>query len=86
MQLVFTKPFVKDYRNLPAEIQKRVDKQLGLLLRNPKHSSLRIKKIRGTKDIWEASVTMKYRLTLQFAKDTCVLRRVGKHDKALDKP
>jgi mRNA-degrading endonuclease YafQ of YafQ-DinJ toxin-antitoxin module len=36
--------------------------------------------MQGLKDIWEASMTMSYRLTFQRAGDTIILRRVGTHD------
>jgi mRNA-degrading endonuclease RelE of RelBE toxin-antitoxin system len=40
MKLLFTKSFVRDYRQLPLAIQKAVDKKLALLLANPRHPSL----------------------------------------------
>lgn len=72
--------FVKDYNNLPSDIQKRVDKQLRFLVKNPKHPSLNTKKMKDPSDIWEARVTESYRLTFQIEKDTYILRRVGTHD------
>ena len=41
---------------------------------------MRLKRTRGTEDIWEARVTSGYRLTLQIAGDTLILRRIGAHD------
>lgn len=46
-----TKPFDKDYARLPDEIQVRADKQLELLLVNPRHPSLRLKKMEGHSDL-----------------------------------
>lgn len=45
MKLLFTKNFVRDYRKLPQHIQELTDKQLGLLLSNPQHPSLNLKKM-----------------------------------------
>jgi mRNA-degrading endonuclease RelE of RelBE toxin-antitoxin system len=74
-----TDSFVKDYRRLPAETKGQVDKQLEYLIRNPRHPSLRIKKLRGT-DKFEIRVSKGYRLTFRFADDVLELRRVGTHD------
>ncbi len=80
MNLQTTRPFDRDYAGLPNEIKERVEKQLALLLSNPRHPSLRLKRIRGTADIWEVRVSRSYRLTIQLAGDTYLLRRVGPHD------
>jgi mRNA interferase RelE/StbE len=71
--------FLKDYRNLPAEVQARVDKQLLRVAENPRHPSLRMKKLKGT-EIFELRITRGYRLTLKIQKEFLVLRRVGTHD------
>lgn len=87
MKIVFTKPFVEDYRGLPHEIQLLVDKSLLFLEENPKHPSLRIKKILGTSEkIFEGRVSRDYRFTFQIEKDIYLLRRVGPHNRALKKP
>ncbi|MEW6409342.1 MAG: type II toxin-antitoxin system RelE/ParE family toxin [Nitrospirota bacterium] len=79
MKIIFTKPFVRDYRNLPSNIQRLVDRQIERLIENPKHPSLQTKKIEGHKSILEARVTLQYRVTFQIAGDTYILRRVGTH-------
>ena len=80
MKAQTTRPFDRDYAGLPEEIKERVEKQLALLLLNPRHPSLRLKRIRGTADIWEVRVSRSYGLTFQLAGDTLLLRRVGPHD------
>ena len=80
MKLQTTRPFDRDYAELPEGKKERVDKQLALLLLNPRHPSLRLKRIRGAADIWEVRVSRNYRLTLQLAGDTYLLRRVGSHE------
>ena len=77
MKFQTTRPFDRDYAGLPEEIKERVVCRLALLLLNPRHPSLRLKRIRGTSDIWEVRVSRSYRLTLQLAGDTYLLRRVG---------
>jgi len=80
MKVETTRPFDRDYSRLPPSIKERVDKQLALLLSNPGHPSLRLKKMRGAEDIWEVRITGGYRLTLVIAGELLVLRRVGPHD------
>lgn len=80
MKLAFTKHFIRGYRKLPAEIQKVVDKQLELLLSNPQHPSLNLKKMQDPRNIWECRVSASYRFTLQIENDVYLLRRVGTHD------
>ena len=74
-----TNAFRKDYRSLPVEIRSRVDKQLSLFFENPRHPSLKFKKLRGT-DIYELRITKGYRLTLRYKEEILELRRVGTHD------
>ena len=80
MKLLFTRTFVRDYRALPKEIQSAIDKQLGLLLSNPKHPSLNIKKMNDPRNIWEGRITASYRFTFQIEEDLYILRKVGTHD------
>jgi len=85
MKLLFTKNFVREYRKLPQQIQEVTDKHLGLLLSNPQHPSLCIKKMQDPRNIWEGRVTESYRFTFQAEEDTYILRKVGTHD-MLKKP
>jgi mRNA interferase RelE/StbE len=70
---------LKDYRGLPAEIKGQVDKQLAYLVSNPRHPSLKLKKLRGT-DKFEIRISKGYRLTFRFIDEVLELRRVGTHD------
>ncbi len=90
MKVVYAKTFEKAYRSLSPSIQTRVDKTVRPLAtkeeKKPYHPSLRAKRIQGTTDIWEASVTMKYRLTFQLYRATLYLRVVGDHDEVFKNP
>ena len=90
MKVVFSATFAAGYRSLPNEVQGRADKTIRLLSAKeggkPFHPSLRAKRIQGTLDIWEASATMKYRLTFQVHQDTLYLRVIGDHDATLKRP
>ncbi len=80
MKIQTTRPFVRDYSALPESIKKQAEKQFSLLLENPRHPSLRIKKIKGHPYIWEGRITKNYRFTFQIVGETYLLRRVGTHD------
>jgi len=80
MKAAFSDRFVKDYTRLPARLRDSVDKQIRLLLADPRHPSLDLKKMRDPRDIWRFKVTAGYRVTLQIEGDTYILRRVGPHD------
>jgi len=79
MKVRRTSSFLKDYRRLPTEIQDRVNKQLLFLIENPRHPSLRLKKLKGT-DKYEIRISKGYRLTLRFVEQIIELRRVGTHN------
>ena len=76
----FSNRFQKEYKALSKEIQEAFDKKLYLFLDNFHHPSLRAKRITGTIDRWEGSVTMNYRFTFQFEMGKVIFRRIGTHD------
>ena len=53
--------FWTDYDKLPVRIQRIADQQFRLMEVNPRHPSLRLKKIPGRKNVWSARVTRNYR-------------------------
>lgn len=86
MRIIRLDLFKEDYKKLSLNIQKQIDKKITLLITNPRHPSLRIKKVQKTKDIWEGRITKNVRFTFQIIKDTYILRRIGKHNEVLKKP
>lgn len=80
MKLLLTERFRRDYSHLSSHLQDQVDHKLQLLLGNPRHPSLRVKKMQGGPNIWELRVTEGYRLTFLTAEGHYILRRVGTHD------
>ena len=79
MRIQTTKPFDEDYDALPEGIKERAEKQFVLLMENPHHPSLRLKKIKGHPNIWEGRVTKSYRFTFQISGEIYLLRRIGTH-------
>ena len=80
MILRFLDSFKACYKRLPAGIQLRVDRTLQVLQTDPRQPSLHTKKIKGPTNVWEAWVTLNYRVTFNWESDQIVLRRVGTHD------
>lgn len=80
MIVVRTQRFDEDFAALPPAIKTRARKQLALLLQNPRHRSLGVKKMQGYDTIWEGRITLQYRFTFSLEGDTCILRRIGPHD------
>jgi mRNA-degrading endonuclease RelE of RelBE toxin-antitoxin system len=75
-----TARFDREYARLPAPLRARADKQLALLLSNPHHPSLRIRRMEGYRDLWEGRITRKYRFIFQIVGETYLLLRIGPHD------
>lgn len=84
LQPIYTAKFLKAYKKLPFQIQKKVDKQVKYLLLDMFHPSLHTKRMQGF-DRWEARVDKSYRLTFEKTVDTITLRTVGPHDEGLGK-
>ncbi len=86
MNIYYSELFAEKVRQLPVEVKSILKKKLELMLENPRHPSLRTKKIQGQDNIFEASVTMDIRVTWQYTGDGILLRNIGEHDKTLKNP
>ena len=72
--------FERDYRKLAPELKPRVQKTLLQMEQNLRHPGLRVKRMQGTADIWEARVTQSCRITFNWEGELILLRTVGDHD------
>ena len=86
MKIKAYKRFLKAYRSLPENVQRKVDKQIALLSEDFKHPSLHTKKIKGREGIWEARIDIHHRLTFEIIEGTIFLRVAGNHDEVLRSP
>jgi mRNA-degrading endonuclease RelE of RelBE toxin-antitoxin system len=86
LNIYFSDLFLDSFKHLPIDAKKALKKKLDLLADNPKHPSLRTKKIKGSGDIFEASINMDIRMTWEFYEDGILLRNIGKYDKTLGNP
>jgi len=82
--LVPDKKFFKSYMKLTAVEQKQTDDKLIRLAENPLHSSLRTKRIRGTKSLFESSINMDIRLIWHYENDSIILMLDIGHHSILD--
>lgn len=74
----------KQVQKLPIHIQEKFRKQLLFLLENPRHPSLRVKKMRGH-DAFEARIDYHYRFGFEIEGDVIHILAVGPHDTGLGK-
>lgn len=86
MRIFAYERFRKSYQHLPPPAQRKVEKQLKFLAEDWRHPSLQVKRIQGTKDLWEARVDVQYRMSFEIAGNTIYLRVVGNHDEVLRRP
>jgi hypothetical protein len=70
------KSFWDAYHELPRHIQRLADKQHRLWLQNPRHPSLRFKKVG---DYWSARVNDDYRAVGVLDGDTVIWIFIGTH-------
>jgi len=79
--------FKKIFKKLDHQSQKSIEKAILQLAKNPRHPSLRTKKMQGRNDIFEASATMDLRITFHYDdSNVIVLRNCGHHDRTLNNP
>lgn len=86
MNFLETARFKKAYKSLPEEVKVRVREALRKLADNPRYPSPQVKKIKAVKDIWEARVSLDYRMTFQIIRNYYILRNIGHHDSTLKNP
>lgn len=87
MKIIRLARFKKAYQKLPPETQKKVDKALILLLSNPRHPSLQVRRLESDPAKWYLRVDLHHRLTFEIDEENnYVLRNVGQHDPTLNKP
>jgi mRNA interferase RelE/StbE len=86
MKIARTDRFKKAWIALNVRERKLGKKAIELMLLDLHYPSLRIKKIQGTQDIYEARVSLHIRLTFKIDNDILVLRNIGKHDDTLVNP
>ena len=81
MRWSHTRRSERDYRAAPAAIQDAFDKQARLLLADPHHPSLRVKKYKGSGDLWQARVNRDWRFYFTICEDLYTIVAIIPHPK-----
>ncbi|PIS39733.1 MAG: hypothetical protein COT33_00415 [Candidatus Nealsonbacteria bacterium CG08_land_8_20_14_0_20_38_20] len=81
MKLYPTAYFIREYKKLTPQLQKKTDKALKFLLQNLHHPSLKAKKYDEKGDIWQARVDDNYRFYFLMRSRTYILLEVKSHPK-----
>ncbi len=84
MIITFSKKAEKGYKKLPAQIQKKADKQFNYLLEDYRHPSLRTSKMESA-NVFEARIDLHYRFSFQVEEENIYILIVGPHDVGLGK-
>ena len=72
--------FERQFGRLPAHIREAAEKKLALLMMNPRHPSLHLKRKKGREDIWMLRVTQDYRIVPKLVEGDAYLLAIGPHD------
>jgi mRNA-degrading endonuclease RelE of RelBE toxin-antitoxin system len=81
MKVFFSARFVRSFQDAPEKIQRDFGKQLGYLLKNFRHPSLRTKKYDESRGIWQARVNGGWRFYFLIEDDTYHLIDIIPHPK-----
>ncbi|MBI3896505.1 MAG: hypothetical protein HY313_11305 [Acidobacteria bacterium] len=81
MRVAFSQRSVSQYAALSAERKVKFDKQVGFLLTNLRHPSLRAKKYDKAKDVWQARLDADYRFYFRIEGDAYHILSIIPHPK-----
>jgi mRNA-degrading endonuclease RelE of RelBE toxin-antitoxin system len=80
-ELFFSSRFKKSFSKLAAQEKKIFYKKLEMFIDNHQHPSLRTKKIKGSKILFESSINMSIRVIWRYQNDNLiVMLDIGHHD------
>ena len=89
MKYVTADQFWVSFNNLPLDIQKEAKEKFVLFIENPRHPSLRTKKMEGKDNVWEGHITRGYVFTFRYnvLNEETVIESldIGKHDEVYDR-
>ena len=86
MKVARTNRFRKAWDQLTEDQKTQARKAVKHLTMDLRYPALNVKKMQGTKQLWEARVSRSLRLTFQISGDVLVLRNIGYHDETLKHP
>lgn len=74
-----TPRFDREFAEFPNVVRRTFRKQIGFLLQDIRHPSLRAKKYDETADVWQARVNKHVRFYFRIEGDTYLLLNIRKH-------
>jgi len=86
MRVARTENFKRAWKQLDEEQKALARKAIDNLINDMRYPALRVKKIKGIENVWEARVSRSLRMTFQIEGDTIILRNIGQHDETLERP
>ena len=86
MKIARTARFQKAWERLTKGEKSLARKAITNLAMNIRYPALRVKKIKGTENIWEARASLSLRITFQIEGNTIILRNLGHHNETLERP
>jgi len=86
MKIARTERFKKAWILLTKTEKSLARKAISKLASDIRYPALRVKKIKGVSDIWEARASLDLRITFQIKRDTILLRNIGHHDETIGRP
>jgi hypothetical protein len=81
MRAAYTRRFLRSYAAAPQDVQRAVDRRVGLLLEDLRHPSLRAEKYDEARDIWQARATAGWRFYFTIEGDVYHLLDLTPHPK-----
>ena len=78
--------FKRAYRKLPPADRDHVHEAIERMVADLSHPSLRVKRMQGTAELWEARASAALRITFVRIPGGISLSNVGAHDPALKRP
>jgi mRNA interferase RelE/StbE len=86
VKIARTSRFKKAWGQLTKGEKSLARKAITNLALDIQYPALRARKIKGVENIWEARVSLSLRMTFQIEGNTILLRNIGRHDEALERP
>ena len=86
MKIARAARFKKAWGELSHAEKHLARKAITHLISDMHYPALRVKKIKGVSNIWEARASLSLRITFQIAGDVIILRNIGHHDETLKRP
>ena len=82
MQVIYSPTFLRQYKKLEGDVQKRAEEKERIFRQNPFDTRLKTHKLHGRiSNLWAFSITSKIRIVFEFGEaGSITFHAIGKHD------